>query len=68
MAPIIKLTKKIEIFFWTKVSEGLKVDQTKVYWSTNIDITKLASGVSCSYKCIIINYRSYVVSEFDKEE
>ncbi len=30
------------------VSEGLGVDQTKVYWSTDIDITKLVGGVSCS--------------------
>jgi len=28
--------------------EGLGVDQTKAYCSSNIDITKLASGVSCS--------------------
>jgi len=50
------------------MSKGLGVDQTKVYQSTNIDITKLASRVSCSYRCIIINCKSYVVSKFDKEE
>ncbi len=48
--------------------EGLKVDQTKVYESTDIDITKLAGGVSCLYRCIIISCRSYVVLKFDKEE
>jgi hypothetical protein len=29
--------------------EGLGVDQIEVYWNTNIDITKLVGGVSCSY-------------------
>jgi hypothetical protein len=48
--------------------KGLKVDQIEVYQSTDIDITKLAGGVSCSYRCIIISCRSYVVFEFDKEE
>jgi hypothetical protein len=40
---------------------SLGVDQTKVYWNTNIDITKLAGGVSCSYICIFISCGSYVV-------
>jgi hypothetical protein len=48
--------------------KGLGVDQIEVYRSTNIDITKLASGISCSYTCIIISYWSYVVSKFDKEK
>jgi hypothetical protein len=50
------------------VFEGLGVDRTKVYSSTDIDITKLVGGVSCSYICIITSCKSYVVSEFDKEE
>jgi tRNA uridine 5-carbamoylmethylation protein Kti12 len=48
--------------------KGLGVDQTNVYRSTDIDITKLASEISCSYKCIFINYGSFVVLEFNKEE
>ncbi len=44
------------------------VDKIEVYWNIDIDITKLAGGVSCSYKCISTSYRSYVVSNFDKEE
>ncbi len=48
--------------------ESLGVDQTKAYWNTNVDITKLVGGVSCSYKCIITSCRSYVVSEFNREE
>ncbi len=50
------------------VLETLGFDKTKVYWSTNIDIIKLASGVLCSYKCIITSYRSYAVSKFNNEE
>jgi len=50
------------------MSKGLGVDQIEVYWSTNINIMKLASVVSCSYICIIISCRNYVVSKFDKEE
>jgi hypothetical protein len=38
------------------MSEGLEIDQIEVYWSIDIDITKLVSGVSCSYKCILISY------------
>jgi hypothetical protein len=49
------------------MSEGLEIDQIEVYWSIDIDITKLASGVSCSYKCIIINDRSYVILKFDRK-
>jgi hypothetical protein len=61
--------QKIYILFLDKgVLESLGVDQTKVYWRTNIDITKLVSGVLCSYKCIITSCRSYVVSKFNKEE
>jgi hypothetical protein len=45
--------------------KGLGIDQTKV---TNIDITKLAGGVSCSYKCILISYRGYVASKCNREE
>jgi hypothetical protein len=42
--------------------EGLGVYQTKVYWITNIDITKLVGGALCSYICIITSYRNYVIS------
>jgi hypothetical protein len=56
MALITKLTRN------RGVSKGLGVDQTKVYWNTTIDITKLIGGVSCSYRCIITNCKSYVVS------
>jgi hypothetical protein len=45
------------------VLEVLGVDQTKVCWSIDVNITKLVIGVSCSYK-----FRCYVVSGFDKEE
>jgi hypothetical protein len=38
-----------------RMSKGLEIDQTKVYWNTDIDITKLAGGVSCSYRCILIS-------------
>jgi hypothetical protein len=31
------------------MSECLEIDQIEVYWSIDIDITKLACGVSCSY-------------------
>jgi hypothetical protein len=56
MAPTTKLTKKTDFSFDEGMSKGLGVDQTKVYPSTNIDITKLACGISCSYICIIISY------------
>ncbi len=48
--------------------EGLGIDQTKVYWGTDIDITKLASGVSCSYRCNLISCGGYVVLECNKEK
>ncbi len=48
--------------------EGLGIDQTKVYWNTDIDLTKLASGVSCSYKCILISCEGHVVLKCNKEE
>ncbi len=35
--------------------EGLGIDQTKIYQSTDIDITKLAGGISCSYRCILVS-------------
>ncbi len=50
------------------MSKGLGLDQTKVYRNIDIDITKLASGVSCSYRCIITSCKNYVISKFDKEE
>jgi len=50
------------------VSGGLGVDHTKIYWSSNIDITKLVGEVSCSCRYIIISCKNYVVLEFDKEE
>jgi hypothetical protein len=50
------------------MSKGLEIDQTEVYWSTNIDITKLVGGVSCSYKCTLISCGGYVVSKGNKEE
>jgi hypothetical protein len=50
------------------MSKVLGVDQVEEYWNIDIDITKLASGISCSYICIIISYQSYVVSEFHREE
>jgi len=48
--------------------EGLGVNQTKIYWSTDIDITKLEGGVSCSCICIIISCRNYAILKFDREE
>jgi hypothetical protein len=62
------LTIKTYFSLDKRMLEGLGVDQTKVYWNTDIDITKVASGVSCSYKCIFINYGSCVVLKFNKEE
>jgi hypothetical protein len=50
------------------MSKGLGIDQTKVYWSTDIDIIKLVGGVSCSYKCTLVSCGGYVVSECNKEE
>ncbi len=38
------------------MSKGLGIDWTKVYWSTDTDITKLVGGISCSYKCAFVNY------------
>jgi len=67
MVPITKLTKETKIVD-RGVLESLGVDHTKIYWNTNIDITKLEGGVLCSYRCIITNYTSYVASKFNKEE
>jgi hypothetical protein len=36
------------------MSKGLGIDQKEVYWSIDIDITKLASGISSLYKCILV--------------
>jgi hypothetical protein len=44
MAPIIKLTRKTKTFPWTEECQKIEV-----YWNIDIDITKLACGVSCSY-------------------
>jgi hypothetical protein len=48
--------------------KGLGIDQIEVYWNTDIDITKLAGGVSCSYGCIFVSCEGYVVSEYNREE
>jgi hypothetical protein len=34
----------------------------------DIDITKLVGGISCSYRCVLVSYGGYVVSERNKEE
>jgi len=68
MAPIIKLTKKTNFSLDRGMLKGLGIDQIEVYWNTNIDITKLASGVACSYKCILVSYGGYVISKCNKEE
>ncbi len=48
--------------------EGLGIDQIEIYWNTNISITKLAGGVSCSYRCIFVSCGGYVVSKCNKEK
>jgi hypothetical protein len=48
------LTKKMKTFLWTEDCEkAWELKKPKVYWSTNIDITKLIGGISCSYRCIL---------------
>jgi hypothetical protein len=37
-----------------KVSRNLGLNKKRVHGSTNYDISKLANGVSCAHKCIII--------------
>jgi hypothetical protein len=57
ITPITKLTKKKKNFSLDRImSKGLGIDQILVYCNTDIDITKLAGGVSCSYKCIFVSY------------
>jgi hypothetical protein len=51
-----------------RMSKGLRIELIEVYWSTNIDITKLASGISCSYICILVSYGGYAISKRNKEE
>ncbi len=64
-----KIDHKDKNFFLDKgMLEGLGIDQTKVYWNNNIDIAKLAGGVSCSYKCIFVSYGGYVISKCNREE
>ncbi len=64
MAPITKLIGKTKTFLWTKeFHKAWELIKQKY-----IDITKLASGISCSYRCIIISYKGYTISEFDREE
>jgi hypothetical protein len=67
MAPIIKLTRKTIFSFDRGISEGLGIDYIKVYWSIDIDITKLAGGISCSYRCVLVSYGGYVVSKRNRE-
>jgi hypothetical protein len=68
MAPITKLSKKIDFSLDKRMSKGLGIDQREVYCNTDINITKLASGVSCSYKCIFVNYGCDVVSKHNMED
>ncbi len=68
MAPITKLTIKTNFVLDRRMLEGLRINQIEVYWSIDIDITKLAGGVSCSNTCILISCAGHVVSECNKEE
>jgi hypothetical protein len=40
-----------------RVSRGLGSDKKKVHGSTNYDTSKLANGVSCAHRCIIVGSR-----------
>jgi hypothetical protein len=62
------LTKKTDLFLNRGMLKGLGIDKIEVYWSINIDITKLASGLSCSYKCILVSCGGYAILECNKEE
>ncbi len=68
MAPITKLTEDRNFSLDKGMSEGLGIDQIKVYWSINIDITKLAGGILCSYRCVLVSCGGYVVLECKREE
>jgi hypothetical protein len=48
------------------MSKGLGIDYTKVYLYTNIDITKLAGGISCSYRCGLVSCGGYVTRKSDQ--
>jgi hypothetical protein len=50
------------------MSKGLGIDQREVYCNIDIDITKLAGGISCSYICIFVNYGGDVISEHNMED
>jgi hypothetical protein len=54
MARNTKLAKKTETFLWIEECQKAWELIKQKYIEALIDITKLASGVSCSYKCIII--------------
>ncbi len=56
------------LFLDRRMLKGLGIDQIEIYWNIDIDITKLVGGVSCSYRCIFVNYGGDVVSERNKEE
>jgi hypothetical protein len=68
MALITKLTTTIDFSLNKGMSKDLGIVQVEVYLSIDINITKLVSGVSCSYRCIFVSCGNYVVLEFNKEE
>jgi hypothetical protein len=68
MAPIIKLTIKKKAFLWTKeCQKAWKLIKQK-YIEAPINITKLASGISCSYRCIFVSYGGYAISKYNRKE
>ncbi len=40
-----------------RASKNLGFDQAKVHGSTNLDTSKLAIGVACAHRCIIVGSR-----------
>jgi hypothetical protein len=51
-----------------RMSEGLGNDQIEVYWNIDIDITKMANGISCSYRYIFVSCGGHAVSKCNREE
>jgi len=52
--------KDITFYLDHIISRSLGLNQTKIHRSTNSDTSKLAIGVSCAHRCIIVGSRCIV--------
>jgi hypothetical protein len=68
MAPTNKLTKKIETFLWTEECQKPWELIKQKYIDALILITKLAGGISCSYRCILVRCGGYAILECNREK